>query len=179
MSCRPLGRNTRDTSLRVDNRGAREPGVTGCGDDDAADAPPAPTADSPAGTGTLAGATTFNEADIAFARGMIPHHRQAVEMADLALDSSAGAGEAVVDLATRVKAAQDPEIVEISGWLQQWGQPVTADSSGGHDMSDTAEGGDMGGMMTEEDIDQLAAAEGPEFDRLWMEMMIRHHEGAS
>lgn len=152
-------------------------GVAGCGDDDAA-SPIAATAATPDGGGTIAAEATFNDADVAFAQGMVPHHRQAVEMADLALDPAAGASEAVLDLATRVKSAQDPEIVVMTGWLQQWGAPVTADSADGHDMSDMSDDGDMAGMMSDEEMDALAGTQGADFDRLWVEMMIEHHRGA-
>ncbi len=77
----------------------------------------------------------FNDADVAFAQGMIPHHEQAIEMADIALDPTVGASAEVRDLATRIKGAQDPEIAMMSGWLTTWGQPMTMDMSGGHDMS--------------------------------------------
>jgi uncharacterized protein (DUF305 family) len=133
----------------------------------------APGTDAPAGTsaGSAAGAD-FNDADVVFAQGMIAHHEQAIEMADIALDPTIGASAEVQDLATRIKAAQDPEIEAMTGWLTAWGQPVQMDTSGGHDMSS------MEGVMTAEEMDALGAATGAEFDTMWLEMMIRHHEGA-
>ncbi len=77
-----------------------------------------------------------NQADITFATEMIPHHRQAVQMADMALTQATNAD--VKTLAQAIKAAQDPEIVQMSGWLAGWQQPVPAASS-------SAMGG-MGGM---------------------------------
>jgi uncharacterized protein (DUF305 family) len=59
----------------------------------------------------------FNAADVMFAQGMIPHHQQAIEMADMALDPSVGAGPEVLDLATRIKAGQDPEIDQMTALL--------------------------------------------------------------
>ena len=59
----------------------------------------------------------FNAADVMFAQGMIPHHQQAIEMADMALDPSVGAGPEVVDLAARIKAGQDPEIDQMTALL--------------------------------------------------------------
>jgi uncharacterized protein (DUF305 family) len=117
-----------------------------------------------------------NDADVAFATGMIPHHAQAVQMAELALQRSAS--PEVKDLATKVKAAQEPEITQLAGWLTGWGKPVPATDgtmamdhgSGGH--------GDMKGMMTEEQMAELAAAQGRDFDTRWLQMMIEHHEGA-
>ena len=63
-------------------------------------------------------------ADIAFAQLMSPHHQQAVEMADLALDPSAQASPRVLKLAEQIKAAQDPEIETMTGWLEQWEAPT-------------------------------------------------------
>jgi len=124
---------------------------------------------APADSGDSAG---FNDADVVFAQGMIAHHEQAIEMADIALDPTIGASAEVQDLATRIKEAQDPEIELMTGWLTAWGQPVQMDASGGHDMSN------MEGVMTAEEMDALGAATGTEFDTMWLEMMIRHHEGA-
>ena len=133
----------------------------------------APGTDAPAGTSADSGAAAdFNDADVEFAQGMIAHHEQAIEMADIALDPTIGASAEVQDLATRIKAAQDPEIEAMTGWLTAWGQPVQMDTSGGHDMSS------MEGLMTAEEMDALGAATGAEFDTMWLEMMIRHHEGA-
>ena len=126
-----------------------------------------------ASEGTDAPATSeFNDADVTFAQGMIPHHEQAIEMADIALDPTVGAGAQVRDLATRIKAGQDPEITLISGLLSAWGQPLTMDMSAGHDMSS------MEGMMSVEEMDALGVMNGAEFDKTWLAMMIRHHEGA-
>lgn len=124
---------------------------------------------APAGSGASA---DFNDADVLFAQGMIAHHEQAIEMADIALDPTIGASAEVQDLATRIKDAQDPEIEAMTEWLTAWGQPVQMDTSGGHDMSG------MEGVMTAEEMDALGAATGTEFDSMWLEMMIRHHEGA-
>ncbi|MCX5417644.1 DUF305 domain-containing protein [Streptomyces sp. NBC_00059] len=111
-----------------------------------------------------------NAADVAFAKGMIPHHRQAVEMADLA-PSRAGSAE-VKTLAEQIKKAQDPEIKTLSGWLTSWGEEVPAEGAMDH-----SEHG-MSGMMTAEDMDKLKDSSGKAFDTAFMEMMIKHHEGA-
>lgn len=126
-----------------------------------------------AGSGVAEGsAEDFNDADVIFAQSMIPHHEQAVEMAEIALDPTVGAGPEVIDLARRIQAAQDPEIQTMTAWLEEWGEPVQMDLSEGHDMSS------MEGMMSAEDMDALAAARSTDFDRMWAEMMIAHHEGA-
>lgn len=122
-------------------------------------------------------------ADVAFAQSMIPHHQQAIEMADLALNPDAQASPQVRKLATAIKGAQDPEIQQMTDWLQQWGAPTTmpgasgdmaAMDHGGHDMG----GMTMSGMMTSEDMAALSQASGTEFDSMWLQMMIAHHEGA-
>ena len=121
--------------------------------------------------------------EVAFAQSMIPHHQQAIEMADLALNPDAQASPQVRKLATAIKNAQDPEIQQMTDWLQQWGAPTTmpgasgdmaAMDHGGHDMG----GMTMSGMMTSEDMAALSQASGTEFDSMWLQMMIAHHEGA-
>lgn len=113
---------------------------------------------------------SFNQADVSFATDMITHHRQAVEMADLA--GSRASAPAVTELASRIAAAQQPEIDLMAGWLQVWGAPVPEDMAG-MDMS-----GSMPGMMSMADMDALKAASGADFDRRFLTMMIAHHEGA-
>ncbi|MFE2459508.1 DUF305 domain-containing protein [Streptomyces sp. NPDC059402] len=111
-----------------------------------------------------------NAADIAFAKGMIPHHRQAVEMADLAPDRAQSAE--VKELAADIKKAQDPEIKTLSGWLTSWGEEVPAEGATDHSTHD------MGGMMTADETTELENSSGRAFDTAFLEMMIRHHEGA-
>lgn len=112
---------------------------------------------------------TFNEADAAFAQHMIVHHQQAVEMAALA-DSRATDAE-VKKLSAQIKAAQSPEIATMTGWLRAWGQPT---SSAGMDMGHDT----MPGVMSDKDMKKLEAMSGKEFDKEFLTMMIRHHEGA-
>jgi uncharacterized protein (DUF305 family) len=146
--------------------------LNGCGSDHAAMSHESSAIASPAASAAPGGAAKFNDADLAFAEGMIPHHEQAIEMADIALDSKAGASDAIKALATQIKGAQDPEVVLMKGWLTAWGQPMTMDTSDGHDVSS------MDGMMSAEDMDALGKMKGPEFDRAWASMMIEHHNGA-
>jgi uncharacterized protein (DUF305 family) len=119
----------------------------------------------------------FNATDVGFAQGMIPHHAQAIEMADLALTNTTNPD--VLVLANQIKAAQSPEIEKLSGWLGDWGQtvPSTASGSMDHDMTGM-DGMMMDGMMSQADMDRLETSTGTEFDRLWLELMIQHHEGA-
>ncbi|TFD41695.1 DUF305 domain-containing protein [Cryobacterium sp. TMT1-2-1] len=114
-----------------------------------------------------AASESFNAADVAFAQMMIPHHEQAVEMSDIILDTD-GVDQDVVDLATGIKAAQEPEIQQMEAWLDAWG----ADRS----MADMDHGTD--GMMSEEDMSALEDATGPEAGRLFLQQMLIHHEGA-
>ncbi len=144
--------------------------LAACGSDDASSAD---TTVAAVGTdaGATASAVTLNEADVEFAQGMIGHHEQAVEMAEIALDPTIGASAAIVDLATRIQAAQEPEIDLMTGWLTAAGETTVMDMSSDEMMA-------MEGMMSVEDMDGLASSTGAEFDTMWLEMMIAHHEGA-
>ncbi|WP_405920876.1 DUF305 domain-containing protein [Streptomyces longwoodensis] len=113
-----------------------------------------------------------NAADVAFAEGMVPHHRQAVEMADLAPGRARSAE--VKKLAADIKKAQDPEIEKLSGWLTSWGEDVPAAGAMDHSLH----GGASGGMMTMQEMDQLEKASGKAFDTAFLDMMIKHHDGA-
>jgi len=116
-------------------------------------------------------APQFNDADVTFAQQMIPHHRQAIEMARLAQQRATS--DEVKELAGEIEKAQDPEIQTMTGWLQAWGKDVPEDVSG------MAHGGvDMPGMMSTDEMKALESASGTGFDRMFLQMMIRHHEGA-
>jgi uncharacterized protein (DUF305 family) len=105
--------------------------------------------------------------DVMFAQMMIPHHQQAIEMADLAIQKKASA--AVTELAEQIRTAQGPEIDRMNEWLREWNAPMASGSHGGH--SD--------GMMSDADMKQLSEAQGEAFDRMWLTMMIEHHQGAT
>ncbi len=130
---------------------------------------------TPTSTGSTAAMSDFNDADVTFATGMIPHHRQAVEMAKLA-DTRAKSPQ-VKALAMQIMNAQDPEIRTMSNWLTTWGKPVPSDHSSmsGMDMSSS---GSMPGMMSGADMDKLKKATGADFDQMFLTMMIAHHQGA-
>lgn len=114
---------------------------------------------------------SFNDADVTFARDMVPHHRQAIEMAQMAQERAED--PRVLDLASRIEAAQQPEIDTLTGWLEAW--DVDEDGMGGMDDDGMDHGG---GMMSEEDMNALMGASGTAFDRLFLEQMIEHHTGA-
>ena len=130
---------------------------------------------------STADAQAHNDADVAFATGMTPHHQQAVEMSDMLL-AKQGIDPQVVSLANDIKAAQGPEIEQMQGWLTQWGAATTPSPSGmpGHDMP----GHDMPGMsgghgiMSQADMTALQNAQGADASRLFLTQMIEHHNGA-
>ncbi|MFF0089920.1 DUF305 domain-containing protein [Streptomyces canus] len=120
-------------------------------------------------------ADAHNAQDVSFAQGMIPHHQQAIEMAELA--AGRAASPQVKDLAARVEKAQGPEISTMTGWLKTWDEKVPESMPGmDHSGTDGMEG--MAGMMDSADMDKLKKASGKEFDSMFLTMMVEHHEGA-
>ena len=108
---------------------------------------------------------TYTDDELMFASMMIPHHSQAVTMSELALANSTN--PEITSLATAIRDAQAPEIAQMQSWLDQ------SDYSGTH-----AGHMDMGGMLSDEELAELSTAKGSAFDRLFLEGMIAHHEGA-
>ncbi|MGW1195766.1 DUF305 domain-containing protein [Streptomyces sp. NPDC002536] len=127
------------------------------------------------GSGASASAGQHNRADVAFVQGMIPHHRQAVDMADMAAEHASSAE--VKALADKIKKEQALEIDTMTTWLKSWGEQVPQGASG---MGGTGHGNAsaMPGMMSNRDMDQLKGASGSAFDTMFLTMMIKHHEGA-
>lgn len=109
--------------------------------------------------------SNFGSSEVHFAQMMIPHHQQAILMSDIALKNSSN--KAILDLATRIKAEQAPEIQQMTGWLLAAG----VDPNATHTMA-------MDGMLTDSEITELQNTTGAKFDRLFLEGMIKHHEGA-
>lgn len=107
-------------------------------------------------------ASEFSGNDLMFASMMVPHHEQAIEMSEMALAKSTN--PEVIELATEIKNAQSPEIAE----MKSWGD-LTMGSHMGHSMD---------GMLSDDEMTALNSASGDEFDRLFLEGMIKHHEGA-
>jgi uncharacterized protein (DUF305 family) len=117
-------------------------------------------------SGTASASAEFNDADVTFAQMMIVHHEQAVAMSDMILAKS-GVDPEVTALARQIKAAQQPEIDTMKGFLSAWGrQPMPS----GMQMDD--------GQMTEEEMTALEEADGPTGQKLFLQGMIKHHEGA-
>lgn len=104
----------------------------------------------------------FSAEDLKFAEEMIPHHEQAVLMSDIALTNSTS--DEILALARDIKAAQAPEIEQMGSW-----EGVRPSMHMGHMMD---------GMLSDEQIQELRDTEGAAFDRLFLEGMILHHEGA-
>ncbi len=124
----------------------------------------------------------YSADDVAFMQGMILHHGQAVEMSVLAADRTNT--PEIRDLASRILASQADEIAFMQGWLTERGEmaptPGAMDHAAHGGMDHAAHGthANMPGMASPEQMARLAAATGPEFDRLFLELMIPHHEGA-
>lgn len=116
-----------------------------------------------------------NDADVMFAQMMIPHHQQAVKMSELML-AKPDADPRVLTLARQIKDAQAPEITQMTGWLEGWGFKVMPM---GNDMDHSGQAGSgMDGMMSEKDMKELEAASGADASRMFLEGMVKHHEGA-
>lgn len=125
----------------------------------------------------------FTEADVRFMTGMIVHHAQAIEMGRMA--PSHGAGPSVRTLAARIINAQKDEIATMERWLRDRDQrvpEVRRAEHGAHAEHDAHTGhgshAGMPGMLTPEQMRELDAARGQEFDRLFLAYMIQHHRGA-
>ena len=151
-------------------------GATACGDDDSASSTTAPSTTAAAGgSGDQAGGV-HNSIDVAFAQGMIPHHAQAVEMSELAATNTSN--PEVQALATEIIAAQGPEIELMTEWLTAWGAEVPDPEASMDENMEMAGGMMMSGMISDSDFEKLRSARDGEFDRMFLELMILHHEGA-
>lgn len=126
-------------------------------------------AGAPPGTQGGAGAMHRMEPDVRFMHHMTMHHAQAVVMS--ALVPSRASAQGVKLLAERIDVSQKDEIALMRRWLEQRGKPLPPPGDHAMHMS-------MPGMISDADMARLAAATGPQFDRLFLELMIRHHQGA-
>lgn len=119
----------------------------------------------------------YTPADVEFLTGMIPHHTQAIRIANWAPTHDAGAALRV--MAQRIIVAQRDEIGLMQRWLREHGQPVPeSDTTHAHHMAGMDHGAMMPGMLSQAQLDALDQARGPEFDRLFLLYMIQHHQGA-
>ncbi|HET9258314.1 MAG TPA: DUF305 domain-containing protein [Pseudonocardiaceae bacterium] len=141
--------------------------LAGCG---TAAAPQSSSSPSPSAI-----ARPHNQADITFAQDMIPHHTQAVTMSWMAMGRAAS--PQVQGLADRIRSAQQPEIDQMKGWLDGWNATPPADAH--HHMGNMDHGGGaMPGMISGDQLNQLGQLSGAAFDRMFLQMMITHHQGA-
>ena len=123
------------------------------------------------------GRPPYNAADVQFMSGMIDHHAQAILMAGWA--PTHGASASVRALCERIVVGQRDEIALMQRWLRERGLPVPEGVAGhGHDMATMDHATLMPGMLTSAQLAQLDAAQGAEFDRLFLKFMIQHHQGA-
>jgi uncharacterized protein (DUF305 family) len=107
---------------------------------------------------------------------MIPHHRQAITMTGLAPTRTANAK--VRDLATQIATDQDREITILNSWLQAWHAPPAKNDPGGGSAMGGMDRAATVGMMSNQQMSQLVKSNGPAFDRLFLQLMIAHHQGA-
>jgi uncharacterized protein (DUF305 family) len=148
-------------------------GLAACGDDgntSGTDTSPRTAASAP----SAVPAGEHNQADVTFAQGMIPHHRQAIVMSEMVENHSSS--NDVKALAAQIKKAQGPEITTMSSWLKAWDEkvPTGMDGMDGMDHDDSG----RPGMMDDRRMDDLEDASRSAFDTMFLTMMIEHHEGA-
>jgi uncharacterized protein (DUF305 family) len=146
--------------------------LAGCGDDE------------PKASDSGSSRDDHNDADVAFASDMVQHHAQALAMVDLTVERNLD--PEIQQLAEEIRNAQAPEIETMTDWLNQWDEPVPATvndhvNADGHDMEgmdgdDT--GTDMPGMMSDQEMADLEAANDADFQDMFLSMMVEHHEGA-
>lgn len=137
------------------------------------------TSSAPSASASAAVDAQHNAADVSFTQNMIVHHQGAISMAQMA--TTQASTQPVKDLAHRIAAAQGPEITEMTSWLEAWSEATSSsDSMPGmdHSTSSGPMGSDSMAMMTDEQMNQLQAATGTDFDRMFLQMMTTHHQGA-
>jgi len=146
-------------------------GLAGCGNNNTGNMPMDSTtpaaSQAPSASSSMSG--QFNAADVMFVQGMLPHHKQAVAMSETLLKKS-GVNPKVTALAKEIKAAQQPEITTMEGWLKAWGQKPMGSGMGGMDMGN--------GMATDAELKQFEKADGATAQKTFLEMMTKHHQGA-
>jgi uncharacterized protein (DUF305 family) len=116
----------------------------------------------------------YTTADVRFMQGMIGHHAQALVMSGLVADRTAR--EVFHSMAERIRLSQESEIAQMQRWLGSRGEVLPAADS--HTHAALGHGELMPGMLTQAELRQLENARGSVFERLFLELMIKHHEGA-
>lgn len=131
----------------------------------------APGSSSPSAKGA------FNDADVTFAQMMIPHHQQAIEMAELS--GSRASDTQIKELSAAIEQAQGPEINTLRGWLKGWGKPASPSMEHSMPGMDHGAGGSgMSGIMSDKEMAELKAAKGTDYDKKFARLMTAHHNGA-
>ncbi|PVG84590.1 DUF305 domain-containing protein [Nocardioides gansuensis] len=141
----------------------------------------------PEATSKIPESEPFNDADVAFATDMVPHHAQALSMVDLTVGRDLSPDVAAV--AEQVRAAQAPEIEQLVDLLEAWEQPIPETSrdhvNAGHgdhgkhaDAGPLPEHEEMRGMASADELAALESARGKDFEQMWLELMAAHHDGA-
>lgn len=156
-------------------------GLAGCTSDEPAaeEGPPVVQLGAPGESGTTLSPEqveeidepTYTTADVAFVQGMIPHHQQALDLTALVADRAGDPDLAV--MAERIEVSQVAEIEQMEEWLITRGEDV-AGAHAGHSDGEHA----MPGMLAPQELARLERSSGARFDRLFLQLMIRHHEGA-
>jgi uncharacterized protein (DUF305 family) len=140
----------------------------------AGDATPTPVLQPPTPAADTAARKGYSPADVRFMQGMIGHHAQALVMAALVPGRTERRDFHL--MAERITLSQETEIAQMQSWLQQRGEAVPAKDA--HVHAAMGHGELMPGMLTQAELTQLENARGPAFERLFLELMIKHHEGA-
>jgi uncharacterized protein (DUF305 family) len=137
------------------------------------------SAGDPGATQTASNGDTFNDADVAFASGMIPHHAQAIQLVNMTMGRDLD--PEVQQLAEEIRAVRATEVEQMVDWLTAWDKKIprtaidhgNAHSEGGAEMHH-----DLPGMMSPDDMAALEGSDDSKFQDMWLEMMIEHHKGA-
>ena len=153
--------------------------AAGCGSASSGSAPPVIQPGAPgqqdkvltADTASALPQPKFSPADVTFMQGMIHHHSQAIDMVELLYQRTAS--DDMRKLAKRIEVSQNDELGMMRRWLEARGQEVPGPHA--HHMPGAPL---MPGMLTPDEMAKLATVKGPEFDRLFLEGMIKHHSGA-
>ncbi|WP_067670307.1 DUF305 domain-containing protein [Nocardia miyunensis] len=147
--------------------------IAGCSSDSGSSGSGAatPMADMPGMSHSTASSTAptrtdFDAADVTFLQMMYPHHAQAVEMAEMV--PSRSQNQQLIALASKIRAAQAPEMTKFADLLRSFGKPAPS----------TTMDHPMDGVMSQDQMTALQKASGADFDKMWLQMMIEHHKGA-
>lgn len=128
---------------------------------------PTGTGNGSVSTATSAASAPHNKQDLTFAQGMLPHHKQAVEMSNMLLAKGTGVDPKVAELASTIKKEQSPEISTLTTWLKEWDQKTASSMHGS-----------MTGMMSDGDMAALDRSSAADAGNVFLSQMIKHHEGA-